>query len=73
MHFELIKSMERNFMVDMMYMAKDCNISKRRFKVLWDDEGAFRAYCYLWNSNRTFKFDKTLALVPISIRERIVV
>jgi predicted DNA-binding transcriptional regulator YafY len=70
---ELIKSMDRNYVLDMMYISKDGAISKRRIKVLQVGEVSFRAYCYLRKSNRTFKIDNVLALVPITSRERIVV
>ena len=73
MRIELIKSMERNHVLDMMYMAKDGAISKRRIKVLQVGEVSFRAYCYLRKSNRTFKIDNILALVPVTSRERIVI
>jgi predicted DNA-binding transcriptional regulator YafY len=69
---ELIKSMERNHVLDMMYMAKDGAISKRRIKVIQVGEVSFRAYCYLRKSNRTFKIDNILALVPVTSRERMV-
>ncbi len=73
MRIELIKSMERNYILDMMYMAKDGAISKRSIKVMQVGEVSFRAYCYLRKSNRTFKIDNILALVPVTSRERIVV
>ena len=73
MRVELIKSMERNHVLDMMYMAKDGAISKRRIKVMQVGEVSFRAYCYLRKSNRTFTIDNILALVPVTSRERIVV
>ena len=73
MRVELIKSMERNYILDMMYMAKDGAISKRRIKVMQVGEVSFRAYCYLRKSNRTFKIDNILALVPVTSRERMVI
>jgi len=65
--------MERNYILDMMYMAKDGAISKRRIKVMQVGEVSFRAYCYLRKSNRTFKIDNILALVPVTSRERMVI
>ncbi len=73
MRVELIKSMERNHVLDMMYMAQDGVISKRRIKVLQIGEVSFWAYCYLRQSNRTFKIDNILALVPVTSKERIVI
>jgi len=70
---ELIKSMERNYTLDMVYMAEDGAISKRRIKMMQVGEVTFRAYCYLRKSNRTFKIGNIFALVPVTSRERIVV
>nr|WP_255485307.1 transcriptional regulator [Sporosarcina sp. BP05] len=57
----------------MIYMAKDGAISKRSIKILQVGDVSFRAYCYLRKSNRTFKIDNILALVPITSKERIVI
>ena len=73
MRIELVKSMEWNHVLDMIYMAKDGAISKRRIKVLQVGDVSFRAYCYLRKSNRTFKIDNILALVPVTSKERIVI
>ncbi|PID03756.1 transcriptional regulator [Sporosarcina sp. P2] len=73
MRIELIKSVERNYILDMIYMSKGGAISKRRIKVMQVGEVSFRAYCYLRKSNRTFKIDNILALVPVTSRERMVV
>lgn len=73
MRVELVKSIERNYILDMMYMAKGGAISKRRIKVMQVGEFSFRAYCYLRKSNRTFKIDNVLALVPVTSRERMVI
>lgn len=47
------------------YVVKDDPISKRRIKVEQVGEDSFRDYCYLRRSNRTFKINYILALVPI--------
>lgn len=73
MRNELIKSVEWHYSLDMIYTAQDGTISKRRIKVKQVGDVSFRAYCYLRNSNRTFKIDNILALVPITSRERVVV
>lgn len=73
MRIELIKSMEWNHVLDMIYMSKDGAISKRSIKILQVEDVSFRAYCYLRKSNRTFKIDNILALVPITSKERIVI
>lgn len=73
MRIELIKSMEWNHVLDMIYMAKDGAISKQSIKILQVADVSVRAYCYLWKSNRTFKINNTLALVPVISRELIVI
>lgn len=59
--------------LDMMYLAKDGSITKRRITVLQVGELSFRAYCYLRRSKRTFTIDNVLALVPVIERERTVI
>lgn len=73
MHDNLIKSIEANYIVDMIYLAKDGEVSKRRIKVLQVNEVLFKAYCYLRKSLRTFRVDNVLALVPVTSRERVVI
>jgi len=70
---ELIKSMEWNYVSDMISAAKDDAIGKRSIKIRQVGDVSFRANCYSRKSNRTFKIDNILALVPVTSRERIVV
>ena len=70
---QLLTSMERNELLDMMYMDKNGGVSKRRIKVIQVGNQSSRAYCYLRQSKRTFTIDHVLALVPIIKRERDVV
>lgn len=73
MRNQLIKSVEYGESLDMMYMAKEGSISKRRIKVLQVGEVSFRAYCHLRKSKRTFTIDNVLALVPVIRKEKDVV
>lgn len=73
MRNQLLKSMEYGEILDMMYMAKDNTISKRRINVLQVGEVSFRAYCHLRKSKRTFTIDNVLALVPIIQKESLVI
>ncbi len=73
MRIELIKSMEWNHVLDMIYMAKEGAMSKRSIKILQVGDVSVRAYCYLRKSNSPFKIDNVLALVPITSIERIVI
>ncbi|MFD1929207.1 transcriptional regulator [Sporosarcina siberiensis] len=73
MRNQLIKSLEYKQSLDMMYMAKDGSISKRRINVLQVGEHSFRAYCFLRQSKRTFTIDNVLALVPLIRKESMVI
>jgi len=66
---QLLMSGEYNESLEMMYMAADGSISKRRVNVLQVGEVSFRAYCFLRKSKRTFTIENVLALVPIYKRE----
>jgi len=70
---QLVKSAEYNQVLDMMYLAKDGSISKRRINVLQVGEVSFRAFCFLRGSKRTFTIDNVLALVPVVHEERMVI
>ncbi|KAA0941632.1 transcriptional regulator [Sporosarcina sp. ANT_H38] len=69
MRNQLVKSIKYSESLDMMYLAKDGQISKRRINVLQVGEVSFRAYCFLRKSKRTFTIDNILALVPIVTKE----
>ena len=73
MRVELIKSMEWNHVSDMISAAKDVAIGKRSIKIVQVGDVSFRANCYSRKSDRIFKIDTILALVPVTSRERIVV
>lgn len=73
MYNELIKSMTFNQPLDMIYITKNGVISKRRIKVLQVKGDYFQASCYLRKSKRTFKIESVLALVPVIVRERMVI
>ena len=70
---QLLKVMQRNQLVDMMYIAKSGEISKRRIKVIRITDDSFSAFCFLKNAKRTFKIDNILALVPVIRKEREVI
>lgn len=69
MRNQLMKSMDLNTELNMMYLSKCGEISKRRVKVIQVGEGSFRAYCYLRGAKRTFTIDNVLALVPVVNKE----
>lgn len=57
----------------MIYIANDGAISKRRVKVLRINQDSFQAYCFLRGSKRTFRIDNVLALVPVTLKESMVI
>lgn len=69
----LEKSIKYGDVLDMMYLAKDGSISKRRVSVLQVGDVSFRAYCHLRKSKRTFTIDNVLALVPVIQKERMII
>lgn len=73
MHKTLEKSVRFGDVLDMVYMAADGSISKRRIEVIQVGEVSFRAYCYLRKSKRTFTIENVLALVPVIEKERRVI
>jgi len=70
---QLLKVMQRNQLVDMMYIAKNGEISKRRIKVLKMTNDSFSAYCFLKHAKRTFLLESVLALSPVVRKEREVI
>lgn len=70
---ELVKSKVFNKSLDMIYIANDGAISKRRVKVLRINQDSFQAYCFLRGSKRTFRIDNVLALVPVTLKESMVI
>ncbi|WP_438941247.1 hypothetical protein [Lysinibacillus xylanilyticus] len=43
---QLIKAMQRNQFLNMMYMAKDGTMSQRRIKIIKIVSNSFQAYCF---------------------------
>ena len=73
MRNDLVKSIRYNESLDMMYIANDGAISKRRVKVLQVNQDSFQAYCFPRRSKRTFRIDNVLALVPVIQQESMVI
>lgn len=73
MRINLMKCMERNQLVELMYMDSKGNISKRRVKVLKIQGDTFQVFCFKRNAKRTFIIDNVLAFVPIIHKERAVI
>lgn len=70
---QLLKALERKSLVDMMYISKSGEITKRSIKVTKVDNDTFKAYCFAKHASRTFIIDNVLALMPVIRKEREVV
>lgn len=70
MKAQILKAFKYQQLVDMMYMANDGSISKRRIKILKVSGDSFQAYCFLRHKKRTFKMDNVLSLMPVAQKER---
>jgi len=69
----LLKSTRYGQVVDVMYLAKNGDVTKRRIKVIKLYCDSFQAYCFLRKTKRTFKVYSILALIPVQIKERAIV
>lgn len=67
---QLLKLFEGNQLVDMIYVAKSNEVSKRRIKITKVNSDTFCAYCFLKQAKRTFTIDNVLALAPVTGKER---
>lgn len=73
MKAQILKAFKYQQLVDMMYMASDGGISKRRVKILKVSGETFQAYCFLRREKRTFKMENVLSAVPVFKKERMIV
>lgn len=62
---QLKKAMQHNQIVDIMYMAKDNTITKRRIKLIKMIGDTVQAYCFTRHAKRTFNIENILAAQPI--------
>lgn len=65
---QIKKAMQHNQIVDIMYIAKDNTITKRRIKLLKIVGDTVQAYCFTRHAKRTFKFENILAAQPVLIK-----
>nr|WP_019414739.1 hypothetical protein [Paenisporosarcina sp. TG20] len=69
MRENLAKSLRYGQLVDIMYVSKCGQITKRRLKVLRFEGDIFQAFCFLRQTKRTFIISNVLALIPVEHRE----
>lgn len=69
----IIKNMNKNQLVEVIYISNSGQITKRRVKVYKVNQQSFIGYCYLRKSIRTFNIANVFALVPVTYKERMVI
>lgn len=62
---QLIKAMQRNQLIDMMYVSKSGEISKRRIKIIKMVGDTFQTFCFTKHAKRTFIIENVLAVLPV--------
>ncbi|KOS68461.1 transcriptional regulator [Lysinibacillus contaminans] len=67
---QLIKAIQRNQPINMIYLSKEGTISKRCVKIIKIACDSFQAYCFTRRAKRTFIIDNVLAISPIVSKER---
>lgn len=70
---QLLKAMQRNQIVNMMYVSRSGEITQRRVKLVKIIGDSFQAYCFTRQAKRTFTINNVLAVVPVLQRERNVI
>lgn len=70
---QLIKAMQHNQLVDLMYISQTGEITKRRVKLIKIVGDRFQAFCFVKHAKRTFITDNVLAVMPVLRKERVVI
>ncbi|HBJ01489.1 MAG TPA: transcriptional regulator [Lysinibacillus sp.] len=65
--------MQRNQLVDIMYIAKNGSVTKRRVRVIKIVGDSFQAFCFTRQAKRSFIIRNVLAVTPVFRKEREVV
>ena len=73
MQQQLMKACQQQQLIDMMYIAKDGSITKRRVKILQLSHRTCIAYCFTRKAKRTFLLENILAVTPVVYHERSVI
>jgi len=67
---ELVKYFKHGWMVELMYLSKTGEISKRKVKINKFQGDLFHTYCFKQHAKRTFLIDNVLAVAPVFPKER---
>ncbi|WPK10610.1 transcriptional regulator [Lysinibacillus louembei] len=64
MRNQLIKALQHQLLLDIIYIAKDGKMSKRRVKLIKIASETVQAYCFTKQAKRTFIIENILAIAP---------
>lgn len=67
---QLLKVMQHNQILDIVYMAKDQTITRRRIKLIKIVGEQVQAYCFTRNAKRNFIIENILAAHPVNRKTR---
>ncbi|MEK5184922.1 transcriptional regulator [Solibacillus sp. FSL W7-1324] len=67
---QLTKAMQYNQILDIVYIAKDQSITKRRIKLIKISGDHVQAYCFTRHAKRNFIVDNILAVHPVNRKAR---
>ncbi|MER2030688.1 MAG: transcriptional regulator [Solibacillus sp.] len=66
----LQRAMQHNQILDIVYIAKDQSITKRRIKIIKMSGDHVQAYCFSRHAKRNFIIDNILAVHPVNKKVR---
>ena len=67
---ELVKCFKQGWMIELMYLSKTGEVSKRKVTIIKFQGELFHAYCFKKHAKRTFLIDNVLAVAPVFPKER---
>lgn len=70
---QLIRAMQYHQVIELMYMSKSGEITKRKVRVIKITGDTLQAYCFTRQAKRTFIIDNVLAVLPVIRREKEVI
>lgn len=62
---QLIKAMQRNQLIDMIYVSKSGEVAKRRIKIIKMVGDTFQPFCFAKQAKRTFIIENVIAVLPV--------
>lgn len=69
----ILKALKTHQIVEMIYRAKDGNVTSHRIKILNVSDDSFQAFCFTRHAKRTFLIHNVLAIAPPRRFERWVI